>query len=435
MTRKRPNRTKTSRFMDEKRPLSARQLPSPFPDPPPNRIPIGRLTFLGVSPKLDLPIDELVKMIRVSSLGDAIFFLDTNVLTTKLEASVWSALCSRHMFITPGVFKELLPWLKKPFCNPAIRDSVVGALRGQVGLEGKDQGSSLPRIEVLLVDDEHRRHAYGYYLNLLALRKAMGPLAVAVLTKRLGRVPTHDELVAELQSRLGERGLHMALKGIEANSSPNKLADEELVVLAVLTAILRGSEVFILTRDQDVLEQYFKLTCHVKEHYRAMLVAEKYANDPGAMDFREVHPTSDELQTSPFEGPSILRLRTTDADFNPLGPKYHFVNIYCILFGGEAPNLKATFANFGAETEIAQTLRIKASTGGLSTDRLGGRNCIIETSSLAPHKHGVIVTIGKEKMVTMGDGVQFIYSDLHNTLYSNEQHTKVSYQRPADPKG
>ncbi|HKN21719.1 MAG TPA: hypothetical protein VJX73_09895 [Terracidiphilus sp.] len=391
---------------------------------------MGRLTFLGVSPKLDLPVDELVKAVG-SSLRDATFFLDTNVLTKKLDPEVWNALCSRRMLITPGVFKELLPWLRKPFCNPAIRDSVVHALRVQVGLERMSQDSTLPKIDVLLVDDEHRRHAYQYYLNLLALRKAMGPWAFAVLTKRLGRDPTQDELVAELQRNLGERALHMAMKGIAANSLPNKLADEELVVLAMLTAILKGSEVFILTRDQDVLEQYFKLTCHIKEHYRATLVAEKYASNPSAMDFREICPTTAELQTSPFEGPSVLQLRTTDAEFNPLRPEHHFVNFYCLLLGGESPNLKATFANFGAETEIAQTLRIKAATNGLDTDRLGGRNCIIETSPLTPQNHEVLVTIGKEKKVTVGEEIEIIFSDLYNTLHSHEQHTNVLYHEPS----
>jgi hypothetical protein len=263
-----------------------------------------RLSFLGVSPKVDLTVQGLVEAISVSSLDDAIFFLDTNVLTRKLDPEIWRALCSRRMLITPGVFKELLPWLKNPFCNPDIRDSVADALKAQVGLEGKRQGATLPRIEVLLVDDEHRRHA---------------------LTKGLGRAPTQDELVAELQGNLGERGLHMAQKGIEAASSPNKLTDEELVVLAVLTAILKGSEVFILTRDQDVLEQYYKLLSHVNEHYRAMLVAEKYASDPNAMDFREVSLTVDEPQITPFEGPSILQFQTTDADFNPLPAEFHFV--------------------------------------------------------------------------------------------------------------
>jgi hypothetical protein len=393
-----------------------------------------RLSFLGVSPKVDLTVQGLVEAISVSSLDDAIFFLDTNVLTRKLDPEIWRALCSRRMLITPGVFKELLPWLKNPFCNPDIRDSVADALKAQVGLEGKRQGATLPRIEVLLVDDEHRRHAYAYYLNLLAMRKAVGPLAVAVLTKGLGRAPTQDELVAELQGNLGERGLHMAQKGIEAASSPNKLTDEELVVLAVLTAILKGSEVFILTRDQDVLEQYYKLLSHVNEHYRAMLVAEKYASDPNAMDFREVSLTVDEPQITPFEGPSILQFQTTDADFNPLPAEFHFVNIYCLLLGGESPNMKVSFANFCAEMEIARVLRVKAATDGLNTDQLDGKNCKIQTSRLTPQNHRVIVTIGKERTRTLGNGFKVGLSDLYNTLSSNEEHTNVFYDNQGAPK-
>jgi len=138
-----------------------------------------------------------------------------------------------------------------------------------------------PKIEVLFLSEDFTNHGYDYYLRLLALRKATGPLVTSVLSKRFGRIPTNDEFLAEVQSRLGRRGFLIAKKGLEAADSPNKLTDEHFVVMAILTAIMRGTEVLILTRDPDVLEQYVKLLCLMKEHYRAMLVAERYAASPG----------------------------------------------------------------------------------------------------------------------------------------------------------
>ena len=114
-----------------------------------------------------------------------------------------------------------------------------------------------PKIEVLFDDENFVNHGYWYYHNLLALRKAWGPISDAVLAKPLGRKPTKDELLAEVQKPFGARAFRMARKGLEAAGSANKLTDEQLVVMAVLTAITKGREVFIFTRDADVLEQYY----------------------------------------------------------------------------------------------------------------------------------------------------------------------------------
>jgi hypothetical protein len=434
-----PNMTVTSRFLDERGRVAARQVPSPFPDPPPNRGPIGRLAFHGPSPKLEWTTADLVHAIGVASLQDAVFFLDTNVLTKQLEVAVWDALCTRRIMITPGVWKELLPWLKTPFCNKTIRDSVVAAIQKQVSQAGKTQDSThlqplpsldIPKMEVLFLDEDFTAHGYEYYLKLLSLRKCMGPVAAAVLTKKLGRVPTHDEYLAEVQGNFGERGFRMAKKGSQAADSPNKLTDEQLVIMAALTAIMKGSEVFIVTRDADVLEQCFKLVCLMKEHYRAMLAAEQYAANPGVMAFRQVPVVNDGVHIPEFASTSVLEFQTTDVEFNPLPPKFHFVNIYCVLLGGEPSRMRVTLFAFCAETEMAQMLRIKASTEGLNTDKFDGRNCIIRTTPLAPEHHRVIVSIGQETMLSVGPFGKVGLNDLSNTLFCNEVHTRLFWDDP-----
>jgi hypothetical protein len=122
MARK-PNMTVTTRSLGEKRPIAAKQIPSPFPNPPPSRQPIPRLAFHGPSPKLDCSIEKLTDAIKVAALPDAILFLDTNVFTKELDLSVWDALFSRRILITPRVWKELRPWLKTPFRNKPITRS------------------------------------------------------------------------------------------------------------------------------------------------------------------------------------------------------------------------------------------------------------------------------------------------------------------------
>jgi hypothetical protein len=256
----------------------------------------------------------------------------------------------------------------------------------------------------------------------------MGPLSLRVLTKQLGREPTEDELAGFVQGSFGPRGLLLARKGLDAVKSPNMVTDENLVLIAVLTAIIRGAEVFIITRDSDVLEQYFKLLCLMKEHYRAMRIAELYAADTASAPFVRTPVVNDGVHIPEFTDEFVMQLVTTDGHFDPLPADFNFVNVYCVLLGGESPDLKVTWCNFCAETEMSEMLKIKAATKGLSTDKFGGRNCTIRTERLLEHSHRVVVSIGNEPAFQFGPLGRFYLSDLKNALFENEMHTKVSYR-------
>ena len=419
--------TVTSRFFHDKSRAASRQIINPFPSPPTGRTAIARLHSRAPTPKLSWTNTDLEAWIS-GTLPGAIFFLDTGILTRELDPSIWNVLTGKRIPITPGVTRELLPWLRNPFCNRAIRDSVVAAFT-----QGSHSSppSQFPRsgFGLFAPGETFTAHGYEYYLNLLALRKMMGPVATAVLTKRLGRAPSQDEFHAEVQSQFGERGYLLARKGLEAQNSPNRLTDEHTVVTAMLTAITTGNEVVIMTRDPDVLEQYAKLCTLVKEHYRATLVAELYASDPKAFGFKTV-PVIDYDVRARFSGESALMLETDDAEFNPLPRKFHFVNIYCLLLGGAPNDMKATVSNFCAETEMAQSLRMKASTDGLTTDKFDGRNCIILTKHLTPERQKVMVLIGQERKARFGHFSPGI-DDVHNTLMPNEVSMQVHYDSAA----
>jgi len=418
--------TVTSRFFDEKSREASRQMSNPFPNPPPGRSAIGRLTSRAPSPKLHWATADFVNYIN-GTLPDAGFFFDTGVFTRELDSAIWNALSMRRILITPGVCQELLPWLRDPFCNKTVRDAVTSAAKTELGIPTQTRGAVNVNVKLLIPDDEFTSHGYDYYLRLLTLRKMMGPLASAVLTKKLGRAPTQEEFHAEVQSQFGERGYLLAKKGLEAQNSANRLTDEQLVVTAMLTAILKGSEVVIVTRDPDVLEQYAKLCTLMKEHYRAMLIAERYAANPTAYAFKEV-PLLHENLRARFSGDSVLEFETRDREFNPLPRKFHFVMIYCLLIGGESDNMKVTVSSFCAETEMAHALRLKAATNGLTTDKFGGRNCIILTEHLTPDQQKVIALIGNERRARFGDFTPGV-DDVHNTLIPSEVSMRVHYAR------
>ena len=434
---RKPNMTVTARYLDELLPLARKQIPSPYPNPPAGRGAIARLSFHGPTPKLDTSPTELVHRFAVAALPDAVLFLDTNILTRDLDQSIWDAFRSKHIVLTSSVFSELTPWLTSPFCNQAMRNDVVSEITKYTeAVRAGDGGQQGPTIEVLLSDqtDACLELGYTYYFNLLALRKAMGPLSRAALTKKLGRIPTNNELTGYLQSQFGPRGLLLARKGLDGLKPPNGFTDENLVVSAVLTAIRRGVEVFIVTRDRDVLEQYFKLLCLMKEHYRAMLIAERYAADPASVAFQKTPILSDGVHVPEFTDESVMRLITTDDEFHPLPARFHFVNIYCALLGGDSSNLKVTWCNFCAETEMVQMLKMKARTQGLSTDKFDGRNCTIRTEPLAPDHHRVIVSIGHEPIKEFGPFGKISLSDMNNALFENEETTKLFYPAQAAAK-
>src|ERR1022692_1484916 len=356
---KQPNRTVTSRFFKEKSPLLTMRVSSPFLHPPENRRPIGRLGTRGPSAKLDITAPDLAQTID-NALPDAICFLDTNVFSKPLDQRIWDALFRKQILLSPSVWKEMLPWLKTPFHNQDIRNAVVASIKRQCDRARPDAATSAPtpqspaqpRIDVVPLDDTYLAHGYDYYSRLLILRKAIGPIAVGILTKRLGRPPTEDEFLAEVQGQFGERAFQLAKKGRDFGEFPH-LADEELVVMATLTAILRGSEVLIITRDADVHEQHIKLVILMKEHYRAMLAADKYFADPANIAFREVPYESEPGGPPEFIESPLLRLDTTDAEFDVLPPTFNFVNVYCLLLGGDNTSIKVTSSTFCAETEMA----------------------------------------------------------------------------------
>jgi hypothetical protein len=217
----------------------------------------------------------------------------------------------------------------------------------------------------------------------------------------------------------------MAKKGVEAVNSPNVLTDEQLVLMAIITAITRGTEVLIVTRDADVLEQYYKALILMKEHYRAMQFAEIYAANPDRIPLREVQIVDDGVRIPEFSGSAVLQLETTDLEFNPLPRRANFVSVHCLVLGGGASDMKITYCCFCAEKEMAQMLKIKTVTGGLNTDKLNGRNCTIRTAPLTPTNHRVVVSIGSERTVKF-DGSNYSVNDLSNTLFENEQHTLLS---------
>ena len=81
-------------------------------------------------------------------------------------------------------------------------------------------------------------------------------------------------LANELQQEVGERGFMLAKKGLAKVSCSNFAPDEILVGKALLEVLYAGREVVLVTKDEDIQEQLYKLIFLLETHYRAMLFGE-----------------------------------------------------------------------------------------------------------------------------------------------------------------
>jgi len=286
-------------------------------------------------------------------------FCDNSAFDDTVPAELWDVLLEEpgRLVITPRVWSELRTWLAKRSNHPVRR-----------AIAQKNPGL---RIQNEPESGSPGRRAFDYYVDLLARRRRGLEIARSIFREDHGREPTPDdeqELKTSVQKNLGQRGLLLATK------APGLLTDEVLVYLAARHAITTGTLTIVLTRDADIEEQFFKLLWLIETHYRGMLLADQY------VDGRLVttRPIPDEIladPTWPFEEAVLLE---RDSQMRGLLPREcHPVGLSCFCAGVYFSQL-----NFMAETEMSRLLRIKDETGGLSTDRLGGRNMHASTNPI-----------------------------------------------------
>jgi hypothetical protein len=288
--------------------------------------------------------------------AEAAFFLDSSMWDRRLEPELWAALLARQdsVFVIPNVRLELQNWVVTHPDFPGSRAIM-------------DKRSNLV-IKNLPAEDSDEFTAYVYYVSLLQARRRAGTFFTMQFREREGRDPTPEELVSGIQRTFGERGLALVHKyGKQVILDP-WATDESLVYFAAAHAISTGRPTVVLTKDQDVLEQFYKLWWFLDTHYRGMLMANEYASDP--FRFR-LHPIPDlPLVRAAFElDDGMLLERGTDRMNAVLPQRFDFVSSECWLVG---PTL--TSLVFGAERQMCRLLEVKGATGGLVSRELRGRN-------------------------------------------------------------
>jgi hypothetical protein len=313
---------------------------------------------------------------------------------------------------------ELLPWFKK---HPGHRlERAIGAQDESVWLFRYDE-----------VPVEHKV-AHDYYVTLLLCRKDLLGAKVREAEHKLGRQLTSlelEELAVDVHRHAGPRGYILAKKGFESASSPNFSTDERLVVTAVFTAIELGREIFILTKDEDLQEQLFKLQWLLNTHYRSMLFAARYATDPLLFRTADMPSTSEALDVFQQGGRLIHRSPRSFEDVLPPRPKTVMVN--CLTLGHYVSQF-----SFCAEQGMAELLRVKSETAGMNTNRFGDQNSHIWLAPL-PLPDSLRETAGlvnDRKVSFLGDQVRIPRFDMLQAAMPLEQSKAVVESSLALPR-
>ena len=253
-------------------------------------------------------------------------------------------------------------------------------------------------------------------MALLSVRRRATELARSEFQREHGRDPAPDEerrLLDRVQRRLGERGRLLATKPV------GNYTDEALVYLAIEHALTTGRQTLIMTRDADVEEQFFKLVWLIDTHYRAMLLADRYVERQSGPDRTRAVPDSVlDDPDGPFEPRDAVMFERDLHLLDVLPEDFHFVGVGCLNAG-----VYSSLLSFGAETEMARLLRVKDATGGLSSDRLGGRNLHAWLYPLDACRGGTYAAVVCNRRVPVGrSGASVAKLDVEQALGTAEQH-------------
>ena len=435
--------TTTSRFLNETVPMHWVHKRAPVWMTPFQGEPIPRLGAGLPSPKTPRTPAEIAFTLRTFPTEQAIFFPDTNFFSKAIDPLVWEALLSKRIAITPLVWEELQPWLTKPFYNQQVSDLVVDARAVRVsGLGSGDRLSMRPlsshardRIIFLDLDSDFRDYGYDYYMNLLEVRKLIGREILEELMTKHGSKYDDQMFVAECQKRYGERGLRVAKDALEKSESPTFSADEQLITMASLTAILAGHETFVLTWDTGVQEQYFKLQRLIINDYICNRAGQILASYPGAAPFRRVEvPPRGEIRVdkcriskweNPIAGDSFQAAIADPGFYEHILPK-HFrpVCTYCLLFGGHEKSLQVSEFCHCLECEITPLLQTKTNADGRNTDLHGILDCHIGSM-----EGGKMMVCLCENRITTCCGLRVSVFDKFAALNTEEQTSEYTFGR------
>jgi hypothetical protein len=273
-----------------------------------------------------------------------------------------------------------------------------------------------------------------YYTSLLAVRRDLLRLHAAKFLEIHGRSPTPSESIAGIQHVYGERALSLVHKQGQDAPLDRRATDEYLVYAAAAHCLSTGEPTLILTQDQDVMEQFYKLWWFLDTHYRAMLLADEYVSDPFKYPHYELPRTAVTENQFEFDG-ALLVDRGPRRMRGVLPPFSTFASAECWLISGHGTRLV-----FGAERQMERLLDIKGRTAGLVSEDLRGRNLhaylggtLLERTNPRIVQNCVAI-VRDHAWITPEPQVRLALLDIQYALFGNERVTLLKRGREHRPR-
>jgi hypothetical protein len=379
---------------------------------------IPRLSWRAQPSKAEYAWADVVATVEGAPAGTA-FVCDTSLFDDVTDPRLWTALLGTpgKLHLTPRVLQELDPWFASRPLHPVKVALDTGAETVvEVDYEGWSDGEL---------------GSFRHYVNLLGLRKGAMRLAEMRFEREVGRPPSESDaqsVRADVQKNLGERGYLFARKrAAPAGERPaTHWTDEEVVFTALAHALRTGAETFILTKDEDLLDQLYRLVYLVDTHYRSMLIADAYARDFAS--FR-THPMPN---NGPYEEAftgtnNILVERSEELPHEVLPPDFSFVAIHCVVLGKRLSSM-----TFGAERQMHQVLEIKGTAAGRNSRVLTPRNVHLSLPGFSwPETYGNCFAIAEDRCLVLPEsGHELPYVDCAQAVLTSERYKHYAERHP-----
>jgi len=381
--------------------------------------------------KNDVSVQTFAESLIRRTTRGSILIPDTGFVSTTIQPFFWKAAAERSLGFSQATVAELSGWLSDPHHNKYLDSWLPRSLRECEAAELPVQslfrstrvmgpvGNVLADFTVAVAErSRFQQFGYDYYVNMLSLRKRLGIAAYSELQDRLGREPSEPELKCHLNNEYHARVSSLAFKGWKDREKRNYLADEELVVTAVMTAVVTGRDTIILTRDTDVFDQFAKLIELLVADYWCHRFADvRYLNPVGCPMYPMKFPP--ELgEEYGLLGDSFEHVVVPQEEVDALPPyRASRVNAYCFLLGNSCLDPKISEAGVCLEREMGHLLVVKGLTGGKNSKHFGDKNMILGMKA-DDGKVGVLFILGTESY-TEYEGVKVSCNDLRRGLSSD----------------
>jgi hypothetical protein len=383
---------------------------------------VPRLTWRPTE-EHDFDLDYFASMVDRPFNRDVVNFFDANMFLAPTDDRLWKAMLSRpgRLAIAEPILHELRFWLNdSPTFNSLAHEAISDELRNH---------SSAVICDDLPPKFTPARTALDYYVQLLGIRKR-GYEYTEELLKRNGFTDIDRQTASNAcASILGTRTQRLARERREIDEALN-LNDEQLVVRALQWSLLHGREVTIWTRDEGVLEQFYKAVWLLDTHYRSWLLGYRFNQNPTEFYTRDVSATDCSTESGRrtflelFADVPMTLIKLDSATLKELlFDDYRMISWHCCFLREN----RLTQLSFSADDTMQRVFEVKGCTGGLSSGLFDPRNIHIWLGPLV-NEFGRFGAIALDRGLPFDSG-HIAGLDIMLSLHSREGMSHTTYER------